>query len=142
MLLPGTLLVCFLAGCWLYCLTDAVFTPEAEFPGLGKRTWIVLIAATFTVGAIAWLLTRPRRRARQWPLIWAGQAPVPGHGPANVRHYPSRPAMTADEAFARHPASRARRSSAPGRTVPIGPDDDPEFLRLLSERIHGEHREQ
>ena len=65
MFLSGALFVLFLAGCWLLCLTDAATTPAAEFPGLSKRGWIVIIAVTFIVGAIAWYLTSTRRRAQR-----------------------------------------------------------------------------
>src|ERR1700722_334412 len=71
MFLSGALFVLFLAGCWLLCLTDAATTPAAEYPGLPKRGWISLIALTFIVGAIAWYLTRSRRRERRWPQTLA-----------------------------------------------------------------------
>ena len=41
MLLSGVLFVLFLAGCWVYCLTDAALTPTEAFPGWRKRTWVV-----------------------------------------------------------------------------------------------------
>ena len=47
MFLSGVLFILFLAGCWLYCLTDAARTPAAEFSGLPKRSWIAVIAVTF-----------------------------------------------------------------------------------------------
>ena len=47
MLLSGVLFVLFLAGCWLYCLTDAALTPAEEFPGWRKRTWLVVIAVVY-----------------------------------------------------------------------------------------------
>ena len=71
MFLSGALFILFLAGCWLLCLTDVATTPAVEFPGLSKRAWIAIIAVTFIAGAIAWYLTRPRRRA-------AGLAADPG----------------------------------------------------------------
>jgi len=40
MFLSAVLFVLFLAGCWLYCLTDAALTPAAQFPGLRKPVWI------------------------------------------------------------------------------------------------------
>ena len=67
MLLSGVLFVLFLAGCWLYCLTDAALTPAEEFPGWRKRTWIAVIAVTLIAGAIAWLIARRNWRASQWP---------------------------------------------------------------------------
>jgi hypothetical protein len=119
MFLPAVLFVVFMAGCWLYCLADAALTPADEFTGLRKRTWIALIAVTFTAGAAAWAVTRSARRARAWSRAQAG-----------------RQAMTAaSAALARHPASQSRRQ--PQRPVPIGPDDDPEFLRMLDRLISG-----
>jgi hypothetical protein len=142
MFLSGILFVLFLAGCWLYCLTDAVLTPAAEFPGLRKRGWVVVIAVTFIAGAIAWLVTRKSRRARRWPPRWVGHLVLDDYDNTYVRWYPQRPtradASRADAALARHPASQSRKSGRPGGTVPLGPDDDPEFLRLLAERIRGE----
>lgn len=118
MFLSAVLFVVFMAGCWLYCLTDAALTPAAEFTGLRKRTWIALIAVTFTAGAVAWAVTRSARRAR---TLSRAQA--------------ARQAMTAAAALERHPASQSRRQ--PRQPAPIGPDDDPEFLRMLDRLISG-----
>jgi hypothetical protein len=123
MLPSGVLFVLFLGCCWLYCLTDAALTPTAEFPGLLKRAWIVFIAVAFAPGAIAWLIARRTWRARHWPLTAAGQ--LASYDSTNVMWYPDRPPAPADAALARHPASRSRKSIRPGRTAPIGPDDDP-----------------
>jgi hypothetical protein len=132
MFLSGALFVLFLAGCWLLCLTDVATAPAAAFPGLSKRTWIAVIAGTFIFGAVAWYLTRSRRRAKLWPQhltshVMLGQYDGDGW-------YQGRP-LTAAEALARHPASQARRAADPAHAVPLGPDDDPEFLRQLAERI-------
>lgn len=132
MFLSGALFVLFLAGCWVYCLTDAAVTPAAEFPGSRKRLWLAVIALTFIFGSIAWFIVRRSRsrRARQWPLAETDYRGLADYG--NVGWYPDRPPTPAEAALARHPASRARKS------VPIGPDDDPEFLRQLAQRIRGE----
>jgi hypothetical protein len=131
MFLSGVLFVLFLAGCWAYCLTDAALTPAAEFPGLRKSVWITAIAVTFIVGAVAWVIARKLWRARYWPL------PSAAHPALTARHYPTAAdASLAAEALARHPASRSK--NTPGRAVPVGPDDDPEFLRELTERIRGD----
>lgn len=122
MLLSAVLFVLFLAGCWLYCLTDAALTPAAEFRGLRKNAWIYLIAATFVVGAVAWLITRRSWRTRSWvTTTQAARGPLAGP----------------DAVVARHPAARSRRASRHGEHVPQGPDDDPEFLRQLDRRIRG-----
>ena len=112
MFLSGVLFVLFLAGCWLYCLTDAVLTPASQFRGLRKPAWIAVIALTLILGAAAWTIARYRsRRTRAVNLFLAA------------------------EAVARHPASRARQANPSYRPFPVGPDDDPEFLRQLAERL-------
>ena len=136
MFLSGVLFILFLAACWLYCLTDAVLTPAAEFPGLAKRGWIAIIAATFIVGAIAWYLTRTRRRIRRWPQTLASHVTT-GNYHFDAVWYQGRPMTAAEAALARHPASQARRAEGPVPAAPIGPDDDLEFLRMLDQLIKG-----
>ena len=137
----AVLFVLFLAGCWLYCLADAVRTPAAEFPGVRKPVWITVIAVTFIFGAIAWIAARTSQRIWYWAFRSADQPAPAGYDALNVGWYPHQPATAAEEflaaeAQARHPSSQSR--NAPGRAIPVGPDDDPEFLRLLAERIRGE----
>ncbi|MGH3245798.1 MAG: hypothetical protein ACRDOI_06240 [Trebonia sp.] len=79
---------------------------------------LFVVFLTCILGAIAWAITRKWHHSR----------------PAAPLVMPS----AAADALARHPASRARRAGERGRTPPIGPDDDPEFLRQLAERIRGE----
>jgi hypothetical protein len=136
MFLSGALFVLFLAGCWLLCLTDVATTPTAEFPGLSKRGWIVLIALTLIPGVIAWYLTGPRRRTRCWPRNLASHVTLAQYDGADW--YQGRPLTPAEAALARHPASQARRATEPAQIMPVGPDDDPEFLRQLAERIRRE----
>lgn len=129
MLLSGVLFALFLAGCWLYCLTDAALTPAREYRGLRKATWISIIATTFIGGAIAWLIAR-RTRTRSLPT--AIRVTLASYGDDDLTWYAHWTA--ADDAIARHPAGRSRK---PGGSVPKGPDDDPDFLRLLDHRIRG-----
>jgi hypothetical protein len=137
MFLSGVLFVLFLAGCWLYCLTDAALTPAAEFPGVRKAVWLTAIAVTFIVGAIAWLIARRMWRAGYWPRRPAAHPSITGFyyqkTAAESLHDTPRDAA---EALARHPATRSK--NTPERALPIGPDDDPEFLRELTERLRGE----
>jgi hypothetical protein len=118
MLLTDVLFVLFMGGCWLYCLTDAALTPAVAYRGLPKGAWISIIAATFILGAIAWLLAQSRCR-RPWacttPADWAA----------------------AEASQARHPAGRYREAGV--RVLAKGPDDDPEFLRDLDRIIHDSH---
>jgi hypothetical protein len=136
MLLPGVLFVLFLAGCWLYCLTDAALTPAAEYRGLSKSAWIGIIVATFIAGAIAWLIARRSWRTRSWRTNQASRALlVISPGDNDFTWYPHW--TPADDAIARHPAGRSRDSVRGDGTAPKGPDDDPEFLRVLDRRIRG-----
>ena len=119
MLLSGVLFILFLAGCWLYCLTDAALRPPEAFPGWRKRTWIVVIAVTLIAGAIAWMIARRNWRSQRWLSSDAANLMIIDRSGANVIWYPHPPAEPA---------------------VPLmyrGPDDDPEFLRQLAQRIHG-----
>ena len=136
MLLSGVLFVLFLAGCWLYCLTDAALTPAREYQGrLAKRTWISIIAATFIVGAIAWLVARrASRRTSPWTSSHAALLTLVSHGDGDLTWYAHWTA--ADDAIARHPAGRSRKPGE-GWVVPKGPDDDADFLRQLDHRITG-----
>jgi hypothetical protein len=45
--------------------------------------------------------------------------------------------VAAEASFARHPAGRFRKTAADGYARPRGPDDDPDFLRALEQRIRG-----
>lgn len=130
MFLSVVLFVLFVAGCWLYCLTDAVLTPAAEFRGLHKPVWIAVIAVTFIAGAAAWTVSRRLWRAKYWQVT-----PVARPAHSGPYYATATDAFLAAEALARHPATRAKNA---GHAVPIGPDDDPEFLRELTERIRGE----
>lgn len=140
MLWSGVLFVLILVGCWLYCLMDAVLTPAAVFRGMPKAAWIGIIAATFILGAIAWLAfratprLRPKPRPRMVPPRFAtGPRAAPAH--TYVYWYPNEGA--ADASLARHPAGRFRQTPADGWAPPKGPDDDPDFLRELDHRIKG-----
>ena len=114
MFLSGVLFVLFLAGCWLYCLTDAALSPASAFPGLRKQVWIAVISVTFVLGAAAWVIARRRSRSAKAVDL-----------------------LLASEALARHPASRSRLADPSFRALPIGPDDDPEFLQMLGRLISG-----
>ena len=134
MLLSGALLALFMMGFWLYCLTDAILTPVAEFRGMSKPAWIAVIALTFIGGAVAWLIVREPtvREPPRGPD--ASLAPAPHPDDRGGRYFRSGRWTDADDAVARHPAGRAR---TPRATAPRGPDDDPAFLRALDRAIRG-----
>jgi hypothetical protein len=149
MFLSGMVLALLLAGCWLYCLTDAACTPSAEFPGMRKCAWVTFIALTFVLGATTWLLMRAsrRRNRRRGRSTGAGRGGTvtphpyrPGFGPGQAGDGCPTPGATRS---GRHPAGRARKAALPAPMTTVGPDDDPEFLQLLDrlirdKRDHGE----
>ena len=129
MLLSGALFALFMTGCWLYCLTDAILTPAADCRGLSKQGWVALIAVTFIAGAFAWLIVRrPAREPARVPAPrWDPDDPEGAGDIASLSW------TAADDAVARHPAGREKVSGSQGR--PEGPDDDPDFLRVLAAAI-------
>ncbi|WP_116245556.1 PLD nuclease N-terminal domain-containing protein [Nocardiopsis sp. FIRDI 009] len=99
---------------WVYAFCDALTTSAQDVRSLPKFLWLVVIAVFMPVGAILWLfLGRPRQSA-------------PAHGGA-----PS-PAQAGSAADDLDPSDFAKPSDSPH---PLGPDDDPEFLRRLNRRI-------
>lgn len=131
MLLASALFALFLGGFWLYCLTDAILTPESECRGMPKPAWIVLIAVTFIGGAVAWLIVRQPARATYSTRLPSSPFLVEE---LDEEDYPDSHRWTdADDAVARHPAGRARDTAL--TSLPKGPDDDPEFLRALTRAI-------
>jgi hypothetical protein len=93
------------------------------------------IAATvFVVSVIARLaFDRRSRRARTWP---ATTRSARSRGAASHTYGYWHPDwMDSDASFARHPAGRSRKTPDDGYAYPKGPDDDPDFLRALEQRI-------
>ncbi|MFA9431029.1 PLDc N-terminal domain-containing protein [Egicoccus sp. AB-alg2] len=106
-----------------YCLLDVVLTDEREIRNLPKVVWALLVALVIGLGGLLWLYAgRPSRSGASpggGPAASPGRDPGPGRGPRGPR--PSGPAPTDG-------------ASGP-RSAPRGPDDDPEFLRRLDERL-------
>jgi hypothetical protein len=136
MLLFGALFALFMTGFWLYCLTDAIFTPASESRGVSKPAWIVIIAVTFIGGAIAWLIVRQPVRSSSGPFEPMPCVDQDGSSDSADGHFRTGRWTDADDAVARHPAGRARMADV-GRVTPKGPDDDPAFLRALARAIRG-----
>jgi hypothetical protein len=134
MLLSAALFALFMTGIWLYCLTDAMLTPAWEYRGLSKPAWIAIIAVTFIVGALAWLIARHATRGSSRAVGRAARRPRDGFDEEGYLH--STRWTDADDAVARHPATRVTATSTQG--APKGPDDDAEFLRMLGRAIHGD----
>src|SRR6266581_4472662 len=132
MLPLGVLFVLFAVGVWAYCLIDAIMTPQDELRSLTTMSWALLITVLPVIGALAWLLAgRPNRH-------WRTSMMPP--------HLAGMPRLGPQEAIRRHPAGRAMEPDTDGQLEswecpaadglrPIGPDDDPEFLRELERRF-------
>jgi hypothetical protein len=130
--LPTMWLVCALiilltVGFVLPCMLDITMTPDSEFTTFSKGTWLLIAGAFWVFGATAWLVAgRPQRLA-----LFRLSSPYPagGYSPADAQ--------------LRHPAAQAAAgytelSGGVGFTataMPLGPDDDPDFLMELDRRI-------
>ena len=115
MLPLGVLFVLLTVGFWAYCLIDAIMTPPEELRSLTTLKWALLITVVPVIGAIAWLLAGrpdPSWRTAVMPEHLAGQ-PRLGQQ-ADVWDY-----------------------AATSPNPPIGPDDDPGFIRELERRLDG-----
>ena len=117
------------AGLVVPCLIDVARTPWYAFGRPSKETWLVIVAAGWVFGAMAWLLAGRGRAGR----------PQPAGGRLTQREALRRhPAwLSAEAGLAPAEAALTGADSGPGSSGPIGPDDDPAFLRELHRRIHG-----
>ena len=135
MLPLGVLFVLFAVGVWAYCLIDAIMTPPEQLRSLTTMTWALLITVLPVIGAIAWLLAGRPRPA----LADADDAAAPGgHGPGSGRR--KRSGGTRPGGRWSLPAPTGSRQSCgtareAGQLRPIGPDDDPDFLREIERRF-------
>lgn len=96
----------------LYVLLDVVLTDSSLVRNLPKLTWVLIVLFVPLVGGIVWLVAgRPQQ---------ATAAPGGARSRSGRRD---------------HPAGRNRREP------PKGPDDDPDFLRSLEERLREDDRD-
>lgn len=106
------LLMLIITVLWVYAFFDALTSPGDEVRNLPKLLWLVVIVVLLHVGALLWFFFgRPR-----------GEAVAAS--PTSVQ------AGSADDL---DPSDFSRPSRHSG---PVGPDDDPEFLRKLNRRIN------
>jgi hypothetical protein len=111
MLVLAAVLVLVALGVWLYCLFEVLSTNEGEARHLPKFAWFMIVLLGFDLGAIVWLMFGRRR----------------GFVTADVTAWPPDFLM-----------SGVGGRAAPGAPAPMGPDDDPEFLRQLDRRLRGD----
>jgi hypothetical protein len=111
MLVLAAVLILAALGIWLYSLFEVISANENEVRHLPKLAWFLIVLLGFDVGAIAWLAFGRRR----------------GFVTADVTSWPPEYLLSGDG---------ERRE--PDTPAPVGPDDDPEFLRQLDRRLRGD----
>ncbi len=102
---------------WVYAFFDALTSPSTEVRNLPKVLWMIVIVLFTPVGPLLWLfLGRPRR--------------------TDTAELPDETLQTTSTSTDDLDPSDFNKPS--GRSNPMGPDDDPEFLRRLNRRINPE----
>jgi hypothetical protein len=97
---------------WIFCVVDAITTPEDQVRNLPKLAWVFIVLLFLDIGAIAWLVG-----GRPWTK-------VPANRPTGGMR-------------ARTPGYSGR-ASVPRRAT--NPDDDEEFLASLRKRADEQRR--
>ncbi|MBL7496040.1 PLDc_N domain-containing protein [Frankia sp. CNm7] len=123
----GLLLFLVIIAMTVWGVLDVARTPPEDVRLLPKFFWIPLIVVFTTVGCLLWLLFGRPRSPIGLDRGQSARRQHPAYGGRGEWGAPS---------FARGPGStlgRFRRWDQP--EGPKGPDDDPEFLRELSERL-------
>lgn len=97
---------------WLWALFDSATADPARVRLLPKLLWFVVILLLLELGALAWVVFgRPR-----------------AHQPNRTGGRPSGPLGSFDLGEL---GNLGRPGNRPSRDRPVGPDDDPDFLRGL-----------
>jgi hypothetical protein len=144
MLVLGAVAALLATGLWMYALIDVLLTPPADCRSLPKGGWLAIAGLLLVPGALAWLaFGRPSP-----PAGWYRPG-TPGRPAWRPRRWHDPVGLDAEAALRRHPAGRARQDwtetffaeltegphQEPEPLWPVGPDDDPEFLRYLDRVI-------
>jgi hypothetical protein len=113
----GGLTGLLITGLWVFCVLDAVTTPEGQVRNLPRLGWIVIVLLFPRLGSLAGLIAgRPQARAT---------ADLPYKGNRGRAPWPS----TRTAGFPEYERPRDL----------AGPDDDPEFLgRLRREKARSD----
>ncbi|MEO6700274.1 MAG: PLD nuclease N-terminal domain-containing protein [Jatrophihabitantaceae bacterium] len=115
---------------WLWAIFDTITADNARIRGLPKFAWVILVLLFLELGALAWVLFgRPRAGSAGSGPRWGsgGSGGAGGSGGSRL-----------GGAFGSMPGRAAGNqrgtgsSSGSGQRRPVGPDDDPDFLRGLS----------
>lgn len=108
-------LIVLLFALAIYSVLDCARTPNEDMPArLPKPMWILIILALTGVGPIAWIIT------------------------SRVKAAEERGGVVEPKLWSSREGVEFRR---PERQRPLGPDDDPEFLRNLERDIRRRRRD-
>lgn len=114
------------------CLLDISTTPQRFFDLPTKRMWLIVTIAFWAFGATAWLLAGrgevQARRRRDDEVHWS----TASHARSPRSGYPS--GSRAGVGFPAVPTRRARQAATTATRF-VAPDDNPEFLLELENRI-------
>lgn len=136
----GLALTFLIIGVWVFAIIDIIGTPSDSVRVLPKPIWLLAVVLFAFVGAVAWMLFgRPSVTGGYGGYDGYGRRPSSDHPAFGGRGPWGAQRRTGSGDQLRPGISRAgmRRQT----TRPVGPDDDPEFLRELSNRIRGEDGE-
>jgi hypothetical protein len=111
----------------LYCVLDVILSEAVLVRNLPKLTWLLLVLFVPLIGGIAWLVAGRPETAGAAPGSHISRGRPPGYR-YSTRGNPVRPPTGRSDV----PGPRDRRALPP---APQGPDDDPEFLRDIAERL-------
>jgi hypothetical protein len=119
-------------GLTLYALLDVLLGDAAEQRVLPKAVWALVVLLVPLLGPIAWFVVgRPTAATRRQDGTPASHGGVPDDA---RRDHPAWGTGPRDRTRRRSVEPRTGGGRRPGR-APRGPDDDPEFLRELDERL-------
>jgi hypothetical protein len=106
----------------VYCVLDIARTPRDRFVALPKPLWFFVVLFLPILGSVMWLIVgRPE----------VSGSPSGGSGGSG----------SGRGASPRGGTGPAGGSRAPRPDPPRGPEDDPEFLRAIEERLRRDRRE-
>lgn len=103
---------------FLYCLLDVVLSEPSLIRNLPKLAWVFIVLIVPLAGGIAWLV--------------AGRPEQATAAPGSTR---SRGRGSGRNASTRGNGARRRSRSPRSDPPPMGPEDDPDFLRRLDEQL-------
>jgi hypothetical protein len=130
----GLLLYVVFYAVLVWVIVDIARTPRADVRVLSKPIWIVLTLLLYPIGGVLWFLFgRPRSSAVGRRRGLAARSDHPAYGGRRI-DLPSARSGAGPGLF--------RPRGGTGQPAgPRGPEDDPEFLRDLAERLRRENPE-